>query len=82
MSMMLHILAERIKKPKNEGTESRIAESLLLQMWEDLEVLLNSVSYFCLENSFEDFSNFKDYLIEGICFNSFFPLKVIKIRYK
>lgn len=75
MSTVMQILAERIKQPKNEGTESKIAESLLLQMWEDLDVFLNSISYFCLENSFEDFSNFKEYLIEGIGFNSLFPFK-------
>lgn len=71
--MELQILAERIKEPNNEGTESRVAESLLPQMWEDLEVFLNSISYSCLETSFEDFSNFKDYLFEDFSCKVLFP---------
>lgn len=71
--MVLQILAERIKEPNNKGTESRVAESLLPQMGEDLEVFLNSISYSCLENNFEDFSNFKDYLFKDFSFKVLFP---------
>lgn len=71
--MVLQILAEKIKEPNNEGTASRAAESLLPQMWEDLEIFLNSIPYSCLENSFEDFINFKDYLFEDFNFQVLFP---------
>lgn len=60
--MVLQIVAERIKEPNNEGRETRVAESLLPQVWEDLEVFLNYISHSCLENSFEDFSNVKDFV--------------------
>lgn len=61
-SVVLQIVAERIKEPSNEGTETKVAESLLPQVWEDLEVFLNHISYSCLENSFEDLSNVKDFV--------------------
>lgn len=81
---MLQILAERIKEPSDKGIESRVPESLLLQMQEDLEVFLNSVSYSCLEKRFEDFSNFKEYPFEDFSFKVFFSFtpKVINIRCK
>ena len=51
MPVLLQILAGKIKEPNNESTESRVAERLLPQTWEDLEVFLNSIPYTCLENS-------------------------------
>lgn len=74
MSAVLQILAERIKEPRDEGIESRVAESLLPQMQEDPEVFLNSISYSCLEKNFEDFSNFKEYPFQDFHFKVFFPL--------